>query len=217
MTLLRLNEATKQADVARARAEVEQPGVAINAAQHYRHNISGIYEYIPNHDHLIGYILRSPISGLISGILGAFGTLLVPECALAAGGALNVFEACFIGSTIIFFPASVAVVSCIPGLSISINSNHAALMLTWGALLVSAIGAALVTSAAIGSAVLGIATYNVAACLLGVSACLLTGAMVLTIADRFISWFDGFTERVSAAASAEVGGEPGLSLASQRL
>ena len=36
---------------------------------------------------------------LTSGTVGAFGTLLVPECAVAAGGALNVFGACFIGFT----------------------------------------------------------------------------------------------------------------------
>ncbi len=34
---------------------------------------------------------------LTSGTVGAFGTLLVPECAVVAGGALNVFGACFIG------------------------------------------------------------------------------------------------------------------------
>ena len=77
---------------------------------------------------------------LTAGTVGAFGTLFVPECAVAAGGALNVFGACFIGSAIIFLPVSVAVVRLIDGLSKSINSNHAALMLAWVTLLVSAIG-----------------------------------------------------------------------------
>ncbi len=76
--------------------------------------------------------------------------------------------------------------------------------------MVSAIGACILTSAAIGSPVLGIATYNVAACLLGGSACLLTVAMAFSIADRFITWLDRFTENASAAASAEL--EPGRRL-----
>ncbi len=218
LTLMRLNETNKQAYVARVREEAEQPGVAINRPQHYRHNQYDIFDRIPNDEYIEGFILHFLILnrledfilhlltvGLISGSLGAFGTLLVPECALAVGGALNVFGACFIGSAIIFIPASVAILNFISGLAKSINSSHAALVFTWGALLVSAIGAALLTSAAIGSAVLGIATYNVAACLL-------TGAMVFSIADRFISWLDGFTENASAAASAEVDGEPGRRL-----
>lgn len=51
--------------------------------------------------------IASFVAGLEAGFSGAMGTLLVPGCA-AAGGALNVFGAAFIGHCILYIPFSLA-------------------------------------------------------------------------------------------------------------
>ncbi len=77
------------------------------------------------------------------------------------------------------------------------------LFLPGGALLVLAMGAFMLTSAAIGSVVLGISTYDVAACFLVGS---LTGSVCYVTSVIFFSWLHDFTEQASVAAREEAYG-----------
>lgn len=144
-----------------------------------------------------------PPIAMIFGISGVIGSFLFPECALAAGGALSVFGACFIGSAIMILPAHIAIIECINGLAKSMDCKHTALIFTWGALLILAMGAFMLTSAAIGSLVLGISTYDVAACFLAGS---LTGSVCYVTPVIFFSWLHDLTEQASVAAREEAYG-----------
>jgi len=80
----------------------------------------------------------------------------------AAGGALNVFGACFIGQCILVLPFTLALTWASQKIS---NANHPAQKMFWLALTASLCGALLPGSAAIGSGILGVATiYEVATC-----------------------------------------------------
>ena len=145
-------------------------------------------------------------AGLISGVSGAFGSFLFPECAAEAGGALGVFGACFIGSSIIIIPAYAAISELTDGLRKSIGCNHSALIFTWGTLLVSAMGVLMLASVAIGSGVLGISTYDVAKCFLAGS---LTASICYVTPAIFLDWLHKVTEQASTAAREEADGQPG--------